>query len=339
MGGALMKNDSSFPALLERFFTQRLMAQRQVSQHTVASYRDTFRLLLQFAEKQLHKAPSVLALMDLAPPLIGAFLDELEKQRGNSARSRNLRLTAIRSFFHYAAFEEPSQSALIQRVLAMPSKRYEKKIVGFLTRPEIDALLAAPDQTLWAGRRDRAFLLVAIQTGLRVSEMINLCTSDVVLGTGAHVRCVGKGRKERCTPLTKQASTVLGAWFKEPSLSAKDGIVFPSARGCKLSPDGVQYLLAKHLAVAQQSCPSLNKKRVSPHVLRHTAAMELLQAGVDRSVIALWLGHESVETTQIYLDANLALKEQALAKTTPSNTKTAGRYRPDDKLLAFLKGL
>lgn len=334
-----MKNDSGFPALLEHFFTQRLMAQRQVSPHTIASYRDTFRLLLQFAERRLHKAPSVVALMDLTPPLIGAFLDELEKQRGNSARSRNLRLTAIRSFFHYAAFEESSQAALIQRVLAMPSKRYEKKLVGFLTRPEIDALLAAPDQKLWAGRRDHAFLLVAIQTGLRLSEMINLCFSDVVLGTGAHVRCLGKGRKERCTPLTKQARTVLRAWSKEPSRGAKNGIVFPNARGGKLSPDGAEYLLAKHIAVAQQSCPSLIKKRVTPHVLRHSAAMELLQAGVDRSVIALWLGHESIETTQIYLDANLALKEKALAKTTPAHTKTTARYRPSDKLLAFLKGL
>jgi len=334
-----MPNDPSFPLLLEQFFTQRLMAQRHASPHTIASYRDTFRLLLEFVEKRLHKAPSVVALTDLDPPLIGAFLDELEKHRSNSARSRNLRLTAIRSFYHYAAFEEPTQSALIQRVLAIPSKRYEKKLVGFLTRAEIDALLAAPDQMLWAGRRDRAFLLVAVQTGLRLSEMINLCRADVVLGTGAHVRCIGKGRKERCTPLTKQARTVLRAWFKEPSRSTHDEVVFPNARGGKLSPDGVQYLLAKHVAIAQQSCPSLNAKPITPHVLRHTAAMELLQGGVDRSVIALWLGHESVETTQIYLDANLALKEQALAKTAPANTKTVARYRPGDKLLAFLKGL
>ncbi|MBI2149795.1 MAG: site-specific integrase [Acidobacteria bacterium] len=333
-----MKNDFGFPVLLEGFFTQRLMAQRQVSAHTIASYRDTFRLLLQFAEKRLHKAPSVVALIDLDPPLIGAFLDDLEQQRGNSARSRNLRLTAIRSFFRYAAFEQPAHSGLIQRVLAMPGKRHEKKLVGFLTRPEIDAVLAAPDLTRWAGRRDHAFLLVAVQTGLRLSEMTGLCRKDVVLGTGAHVQCVGKGRKERCTPLTKQAGNALKFWFQEPP-RRRDEIVFPNVRGGKLSADGVQYLLAKHIAVAQQSCPSLNEKRVTPHSLRHTAAMELLQAGVDRSVIALWLGHESVETTQIYLDANLALKEQALAKTIPANTKMAGRYRPDDKLLAFLKGL
>lgn len=334
-----MQSDPNFPRLLERFFTQRLMAQRQASPHTIASYGNTFRLLLEFTQKQLHKAPSKVALADLNPPLIGAFLDALEKSRGNSARSRNLRLTAIRSFFRYAAFEEPAQSALIQRVLAIPSKRYEKKLVGFLTRPEIDALLAAPDRKLWAGRRDHAFLLVAVQTGLRLSEMINLRRTDVVLGTGAHVRCIGKGRKERCTPLTKEARTVLRTWFKDPSRSANDEIIFPNARGGRLSPDGVQYLLAKHIAVAQQTCPSLKTKRVTPHVLRHSAAMELLQAGVDRSVIALWLGHESVETTQIYLDANLALKEQALAKTTPGKTKAAARYRPGDKLLAFLKGL
>src|SRR5215831_8639092 len=333
-----MQNNPNFPTLLERFFTQRLMAQRQASPHTIASYRDAFRLLLEFAQKRLQKVPSMMALADLDPPLIGAFLDELEKHRGNTARSRNLRLTAIHSFFHYAAFEEPTQSALIQRVLAMPSKRYEKKLIGFLTRPEIDALLAAPDRKVWAGRRDHALLLVAVQTGLRLSEIINLRRVDTVLGSGAHLRCFGKGRKERCTPLTKEARTVLRAWFKEPSRSINPDIVFPNARGGKLSPDGVQYILAKHVVTAKQTCPSLSTKRVSPHVLRHAAAMELLQGGVDRSVIALWLGHESVETTQVYLDANLALKEEALKKTTPLDGK-AGRYRADDQLLQFLKSL
>jgi integrase/recombinase XerD len=316
-----------------------LIAQRRVSSHTIASYRDTFRLLLQFVEKRVRKSPSRLALTDLDPSLIGAFLDELEKGRGNSARSRNLRLTAIRSFYRYAAHEEPAHSGLIQRVLAMPAKRYEKRLIGFLTRPEIDAVLAAPDLNTWAGRRDRTFLLVAVQTGLRLSEMTNLCRENVVLGTGAHVRCMGKGRKERCTPLAKQAADALKLWLREPRRGTED-VVFPSARGGRLSADGVQFLLAKHIATAQQRCPSLKKKRVTPHVLRHTAAMELLQAGVDRSVIALWLGHESIETTQIYLDADLALKEKALAKTTPvAEAKTARRYRPDDKLLAFLKSL
>jgi site-specific recombinase XerD len=334
-----MKNENGFPGLLERFFTQRLIAQRRVSAHTIASYRDTFRLLLQFIEKRVRKPPSALALTDLDPASIGAFLDELEKGRGNSARSRNLRLTAIRSFYRYAAHEEPAHSGLIQRVLAMPAKRYEKRLVGFLTRPEIDAILAAPDLTTWAGRRDRTFLLVAVQTGLRLSEMTTLRREDVVLGTGAHVRCLGKGRKERCTPLAKQSVDALKRWLREPQRGADD-VVFPSARGSRLSADGVQFLLAKYLATAQQQCPSLKKKRVTPHVLRHTAAMELLQAGVDRSVIALWLGHESMETTQIYLDADLALKEKALAKTTPvAEAKNTRRYRPDDKLLAFLKSL
>jgi site-specific recombinase XerD len=334
-----MKNENGFPGLLERFFTQRLIAQRRVSSHTIASYRDTFRLLLQFVEKRLHKPPSRLALTDLDPSLIGAFLDELERDRGNGARSRNLRLTAIRSFYRYAAYEEPTQSGLIQRILTMPAKRYEKKLIGFLTRPEIEAVLAAPDLRTWAGRRDHAFLLVAVQTGLRLSEMTSLRTPDVVLGTGAHVRCVGKGRKERCTPLTKQGVDTLKLWLREPRGSAVD-ILFPSARGTRLSADGVQFLLAKHVAAARQKCPSLKNKRVTPHVLRHSAAMELLQAGVDRSVIALWLGHESIETTQIYLDADLALKEKALAKMTPmAKGKAAGRYRPGDKLLAFLKSL
>ena len=334
-----MKNENGFPSLLERFFTQRLIAQRRVSPHTIASYRDTFRLLLQFVEQQLGKPPSRLVVTDLDPSVIGAFLNDLEKHRGNTARSRNLRLTAIRSFYRYLAHEEPAQSGLIQRVLAMPAKRYEKRLIGFLTRPEIDALLAAPDLSTWTGRRDHAFLLVAVQTGLRLSEMTGLRRTDVVLATGAHVHCIGKGRKERCTPLTKQAVRTLKVWlFKEPPRSAGD-IVFPSTRGNRLSADAVQLFLAKHVASASRQCASLGSKRVTPHLLRHTAAMELLQAGVDRSLIALWLGHESIETTQMYLDADLVLKERALAKTTPLKGKAAGRYRPDDRLLAFLKSL
>jgi site-specific recombinase XerD len=313
------------------------MSQRKASPHTIASYRDTFRLLLAFAQNRLHKQPSCLELQDIDAPLITSFLEGLEKNRGNVARSRNLRLTAIRSFFRYASFKEPAESALIQRVLAIPNKRQTRRLVQFLTRPEIDALLVAPDQSIWAGRRDHAFLMVAVQTGLRLSEMTSLRRQDVELGTGAHVRCLGKGRKERCTPLAKYTVRVLKAWLREPARNGSD-TVFPNARGSRLSADGVQYLMAKHLVVARQKCPSLRQKRVSPHVLRHAAAMELLQAGVDRSVIALWLGHESVETTQIYLDADLSLKEKALAKTTPINGK-AGRYKPPDRLLGFLKSL
>jgi integrase/recombinase XerD len=294
-------------------------------------------LLLDFAQKRLHKQPSCLVLQDLDAPLIAAFLEDLEKKRGNVARTRNLRLTAIRSFFHYAAYQQPAQSAQIQRVLAIPSRWQARTLVQFLTRPEIDALLAAPDQSNWAGRRDHAFLLVAVQTGLRLSEMTGLGRPDVHLGTGAYVHCLGKGRKERCTPLTKQTVKVLKAWLQEPARNGSD-VLFPNARGGRLSADGAEYLVAKHLAGAQQKCASLQKKRVSPHVLRHTAAMELRQADVDLSTIALWLGHESVETTQIYLDADLALKEKALAKTTPLNGK-AGHYKPSDRLLAFLKAL
>jgi site-specific recombinase XerD len=337
MGGAVMNKMPSFPALLEHFFTQRLMAQRQASPHTIASYRDTFRLLLSFAQTQLHKPPSNLALTDLDAPLIGAFLNDLEKRRGVTARTRNVRLTAIRSFFRYAAYQEPAQSAHIQRVLAIPSKRQNRPLVGFLMRPEIEALLAAPDQLTWMGRRNYALLLLAVQTGLRLSEITSLRREDLVFGTGAHVRCEGKGRKERCTPLAKPTIAVLKAWLKEPA-RGNAGVLFPNVRGGRLSPDAVQYLLAKHMAVARQRCPSLKQKRVSVHVLRHTAAMELLQAGVDPSVIALWLGHESVATTQIYLNAHLALKEAALAKTTPVNGKVR-RFRADDQLLQFLSTL
>jgi len=332
-----MKPAATLAALVERFFTQRLMGQRQVSPHTLRSYRDTFRLLLRFAHQRLKKPPSHLALEDMDEPLIAAFLEDLEQRRRNGARSRNLRLTAIRCFFRYAAYEAPTHAAQIQRILAMPGKRYVRRLVTFLTHPEIEALLAAPDLGAWGGRRDRAWLLVALQTGLRVSEMITLERQDVSLDTGAHVHCIGKGRKERCTPLTQQAVRVLRDWMREPRRPQTETL-FPNARGGRLSTDGVQYLLDKHTTIARHACPSLQHKRVTPHVLRHAAAMELLQAGVDRAVIALWLGHESVETTQIYLDADLAMKEEVLAKTTPV-TVTPGRFRADDQLLAFLASL
>jgi site-specific recombinase XerD len=332
-----MKEVADFPSLLETFFTRRLIAQRKASPHTIASYRDTFRLLLQFAENRLSKAPSGLTMEDLNAPFLGVFLDHLESTRANGARSRNLRLTAIRSFFRYAALESPQHSGLIQRVLAIPNKRQPRPLVGFLTRDEIDALLGAPDRRTWLGRRDHALLHTTVQTGLRLAEISSIRQQDVNLATGAHVRCVGKGRKERCTPLTKSTVKILTAWIRE---QGEDGtrILFPSARGGRLSADAVQHLVAKHATAAKQVCPSLADKHVSPHVLRHTTAMELLQAGVDRTLIALWLGHESVETTQIYLDADLAIKEKVLSKTTPIGSKP-GRFRPDDDLLAFLKGL
>jgi site-specific recombinase XerD len=332
-----MINPTSFAVLLERFFTQRLMQQRQASTHTISSYRDTFRQFLKFIQKRLHMQPSRLSFEEIDAPLIVAFLDDLEKRQGISIRSRNLRLTAIHSFFRYAAFEAPANSAQIQRVLAIPSKRFTRTLVPFLTRPEVDALLVAPDQRTWSGRRDHAFLLVAVQTGLRLSEMTGLKREDLILGAGAHVRVIGKGRKERCTPIAKPTLAVLNAWLRERQRG--DGqVLFPSAKGERLSVHGVQYLLNKHRLTAFRSCPSLQQKRVTVHRLRHTMAMDLLQSGVERSVIALWLGHESVETTQIYLDASLAMKEEALAKTTPPRGRP-GRYQPSDQLLDFLNSL
>lgn len=326
----------SLAPLLERFFTQRLMQQRQASPHTISSYRDTFRHFLKFVQRRLQKSPARLTFEELDAPLIVAFLDDLERH-GLSIRSRNLRLTAFHSFFRYAAFELPTHAAQIQRVLAIPSKRFTRTLVQFLTRAEVDALLTAPDQRTWFGRRDHAFLLVAVQTGLRVSEMTGLTREDVVFGTGAHVRVVGKGRKERCTPLARPTRQVLQGWLREPRRGTGN-VLFPSATGRRLTIHGVQYMLHKHRQTASRTCPSLAHKRVSVHRLRHTAAMDLLQAGVDRSVIALWLGHESVETTQIYLEATLAMKERALAKTSPPQGRTA-RYHPGDQLLGFLSSL
>jgi site-specific recombinase XerD len=328
---------SDLASLIEAFFCKRLISQRRASPHTVASYRDTFRLLLVFTQERMHRPASQLALKDISPGLLSDFLDHLEAGRANTARTRNLRLTAIRSFFRFAALEAPDQGGVIQRVLAIPNKRCQRPLIGFLTRPEIEALLGAVDCTKWIGRRDYAFLLVAMQTGLRLSELTGVRREDVTLGAGAHIHCVGKGRKERGTPITKTAGRVLESWMKEP-WPIESAFLFPSLSGGRLSADAVQDLVNKHVAAARMKCPSLIKKRVTPHVLRHTAAMELLQAGVDRSMIALWLGHESVETTQIYLNANLALKEEILAKTNPINGKS-GRYRPPDHLLSFLSNL
>ena len=328
---------ADFPRLLTAFFTDRLMQQLQASPHTIASYRDRFRLLVRHARKVLKKAPTQLELGDLDTDFLGAFLSHLENQRGNDARTRNTRLAAIRSFFGYVASHEPQHAALAQRVLAMPNKRHTRRPVDFLNRDEVEALLRAPDLRTRAGRRDRTLLLVAVQTGLRASELFGLRCGDVQLGPGAHLRCHGKGRKERCTPLRKDAAAALRNWLEELR-GEPDTPVFPNQRGGSLSHDGLDYLLAKHLTVARAACPSLKNKRVTPHVLRHTAAMDLLQNGVDRAVIALWLGHESVETTYVYLHADLKLKEKAMAKTTPSQLPP-NRYRPDDEVLAFLNSL
>lgn len=332
-----MRPTTDFALRLERFFTQRLMAQRQASPHTIAAYRDTLRLFVQFAHQRLHKSPSALAFSDIDTPLVEAFLDDLEQRRGISARSRNLRLSAMRSFFHYAAYYEPAHAARLQQILAIPAKRHDQRLIGFLSREEVEALLAAPDRQSWLGRRDHAWLLVAFQTGLRLSEMSGLHTADVVLDTGAHIRCIGKGRKERCTPLTEQTVAVLKAWLSEPA-RGDSTLLFPTVHGQRMSADAVQYLFAKYAAMAQTTCPSLKHKRVTPHVARHTAAMALLQGGVEPSVIALFLGHESIKTTQLYLDAHLALKEAALEKARPLDGYT-GRFQADDRLLQFLNSL
>jgi integrase/recombinase XerD len=332
-----MKTDRQFPELLQMFFTDHLIHLRQASPHTIASYRDTFRLLLKFAQERLTKEPSKLTIEDINAPFVGRFLNHLEKDRGNRARSRNVRLAGIHSFFRYVALNEPAHLTTAQRVLALPTKRFDRKPIDFLTRSEVDALLSVPNQATWGGRRDYALLLTATQTGLRVSELTGLRCDDIVLGAGAHVRCRGKGRKERATPLRKQAVAALDRWIRERAGAPSDPL-FPNARGGRLSQDGVTYIIHKHVAVARRKCPSLAKKRISAHVLRHALAMDLLHHGVDRSVIALWLGHESLETVQMYLHADMALKEQVLATLTPGKIQPA-RYRPDDHLLAFLKSL
>ena len=328
---------SSLAPTLEAFFTERLITQRRASPRTVAAYRDTFRLLLGFAQRRISEAPSELDIDHLDAPLIGAFLDHLEHERSNSVRTRNARLAAIHSLFRYAALRHPEHAALIQRVLSIPPKRFDRALLSFLTKDEVDAILAAPDRSGWIGRRDHALLMVAIQTGLRVSELTALRCSDVTLTTAAHVRCHGKGRKQRCTPLTAQTVAVLRVWLDERNGAPSDPL-FPSRRGTPLSTDAVGFLVAKYATSATQHCLSLQAKHVTPHVLRHTSAMLLREAGVDISVIALWLGHESIESTQIYLHADLALKERALARTAPTGT-TPGRYRPPDALLAFLDSL
>ena len=330
-------NPAGLPSLLQRFFTQRLLEQQGVSFATVASYRDAFRLLLRFATQHLGRAPSKLTLDELDGPFIEKFLRHLELDRRNSVRTRNTRLAAIHAFFRFVAISEPALSLQCQRILAIPSKRCEHGPVEFLTEDEIAALVAAPDPGTWIGSRDRALLLVATQTGLRNHELTSLKRQDVALGTGAHVRCLGKGRKMRCTPLRTDVVAILKQWLLRQPGEPGDQ-VFPSSRGGPLSADALQLLVARHTATACTTCPSLKKKNVTPHTLRHAAAMGLLRRGVDLSVIALWLGHESSETTQIYLHADMRLKERALAHANESGLVPT-RYKPPDPLLAFLEGL
>jgi site-specific recombinase XerD len=322
---------------LQAFFTDRLVRQRHASGHTVAAYRDTLRLLLGYAAERTARAPSALDIADLDAPLIGGFLDHLEHERGNSVRTRNARLAAIHSLFRFTALAHPEHAASIARVLAIPPKRCDQALISYLTEPEVDALLASCDPATWTGRRDHALLLLAVQTGLRISELTGLTRADAHLGAGAHVACHGKGRKDRITPLTSGTIAVLRDWLAEHH--ADPGApLFPTRRGTPLSRDAIEHRLVHYTELAADRCPSLHGKTVTAHVLRHTTAMRLLHAGVDTSVIALWLGHVSVETTQIYLHADLELKEQALARTRPPNSRT-GRYQPRDHLLAWLEAL
>jgi site-specific recombinase XerD len=328
---------STLAPTLQGFFTDRLSRQRRASQHTIAAYRDTCKLLLAFAWQQTGKAPAQLNVADLDAPLIGAFLDYLETGRGNCARTRNARLAAIHALFGYAALRHPEDAAIIQRVLAIPPKRFDRTIITYLTEQEIIALLAAPDRTTWTGRRDHTLLMLACQTGLRATELTQLTARDAHLGTGAHVSCLGKGRKQRITPLTATTVTVLTGWLTERGGQLADPL-FPTRAGTPLSRDALERRVTKHAATAALSCPALHDKKVTPHTLRHSAAMRLLGAGVDITVIALWLGHENIATTQIYIHADLALKERALARTALQDV-TPGRYQPTDTVLAFLDGL
>jgi site-specific recombinase XerD len=328
---------SKLAPTLQAFFTDRLMGQRQASAHTIAGYRDTFRLLLRFATERTRTPASELDFADLDAPLIGAFLTHLETERGNGVRTRNHRLAAIHSLFGYAALHHPEHAASIQRVLAIPPKRFERNLVTFLTDDEVDALLAACDRSTWTGRRDHAMITLAIQTGLRVSELTGLTCADVVLGVGAHVRCLGKGRKQRHTPLLPLTVAVVRTWLAERHGNPSDPL-FPTSTGRALSRDAIERRITQHVRAAAQSCPSLSMKKVSAHTLRHTAAMRLLLSGVDITVIALWLGHEQVTTTNAYLHADMSQKERAIARTTPPDT-TPGRYRAPDTLLAFLEAL
>jgi site-specific recombinase XerD len=334
VGGDLM---TLIASTLQAFFTDRLATQRRASPRTIAAYRDTMRLLLIFVHRQTGKQPSTLDWDDLDATTISAFLNHLESDRRNSIRTRNVRLTAIRSLFSFAGLRHPEHALLIQRVLAIPPKRFDKRIVTFLTATEIAALIAAPDPKRWEGRRDQALMLLAVQTGLRVSEVIGLDCRDVTLGVGANVCCEGKGRKHRAVPLTGPVVALLQAWLTERA-GRPDDPLFCTRTGRRLSRDAVALRVSTHAAAAAEHCPSLQGRRVHPHVLRHSCAMTLLQAGVDTSVIALWLGHAGVRSTDPYLHADISIKEKALNLTTPTSAQP-GRYRPPDKTLAFLEGL
>ncbi|MGH9421806.1 MAG: tyrosine-type recombinase/integrase [Thermoanaerobaculia bacterium] len=323
--------------LLQIFFTEYLVAQKRLSLQTIASYRDTFRLLLQFVHRETGIEPAALPLATLDANRVLAFLDGLEKDRHNAIASRNLRLTAIRCFFRMVALREPATVGLATRIVAIPMKRTDTKVRDYVTREEMDAVLASLDRTHWCGRRDFALLLTMYNAGARVSEVASLRQQHVIFGPTCYVQLHGKGRKERTIPLWPRTGQILKEWFREIE-AADDAMAFPGVRHTPLTRFAIHLLLRKAVHAAGTRCPSLNGKRVSPHVIRHGTAMALLQAGVDLAVIAVWLGHESIETTNVYVHANLAMKEKALAKIRPMDTPF-GRFRPDDRLLAFLESL
>jgi len=330
-------SEMAFPALLQDFFQRRLVSERGASAHTIASYRDTFELLLHFAEQRTGRTPSALTLADLDAPMVLAFLDHLETQRANSPRTRNLRLTAIRSFMRHASLREPTSLPVAQRVLAISTKRFDRPVVGFLSREEVEALLDAPDRATWSGHRDAVMLAVFYNTGARVSEVIGLRIADVLLDRASALHLHGKGRKERVVPLWKSTAAQLGAWFRHIDRSP-DAPVFPNRAGKRLSRSGVEHRLRLAIGKASKQCPSLLSRRISPHTLRHTTAMHLLQSGVDITVIALWLGHEDTATTHLYVEADLAMKEAALKRLDDPGPRPV-RFQARDRLLAFLEAL
>jgi integrase/recombinase XerD len=328
---------TAFAPTLQAFFTERLITQRNASPRTIAAYRDTLALLLRFAQERTGKQPSQLDIDDLDAPLIGAFLDHLERERGNSISTRNARLAAIHSLFRYAALRHPEHAHTIARVIDIPSKKHARPVISYLNTDEIKALLAAPDRGSWLGRRDHAILLLMIQGGLRVSELTGLNIADVSLATGAHVRVLGKGRKERSVILTRETVAVLRAWCRERQGQPNDPL-FTTRRGTRMTAKAVAWLLDKHVQIAATRCPSLAAKHMTPHVLRHTNAMMLRAKDVDIFTIALWLGHESTKSTEVYLHADNKLKQAAIDRTAPTGTRP-GRYKPPDRVLAFLQQL
>ncbi len=328
---------TGFPALLQDFFQRRLLAERGASAHTIASYRDTFELLLRYAEKCTRRTPSALTLEDIDAPLVLAFLDHLETERGNSPRTRNLRLTAIRSFMRHASLRDPAALPVAERVLAISPKRFDRPALDFLSRAEVEVLLEAPDRASWSGQRDAVMLAVLYNSGARVSELAGLRIADLLLDRASALHLHGKGRKERVVPLWKPTAKQLRAWLPRIDRSP-DAPVFPNRAGTPLSRSGIEQRLRVAVTTAARRCPSLAARRISPHTLRHTTAMHLLQAGVDITVIALWLGHEDTATTHLYVEADLAMKEAALRRLDEPSLKPV-RFKAPDRLLAFLEAL